>query len=421
MMQGASIARNAYWGVFLSLMVGGGEHSSTQTMAFAPPRLAHHHQHQQQHASSFTRPSASISTPSRSLQQKKKGKGQRSYMTPNDVHDALSSTFPSLSASALSITNFIAAEDDPLKYAFMFPIVTGVAITCQLAGIGGAALLSPIFLLVFPLLGPDYPLQTAASAIACALLTECFGFMSGLTGYWRRGLVDWGVAAKFWGLALPAALGGALLEPYLASQTTALRAVYATLMISLCLYLTFSEKPVELPDDCPVPADDNGTIRVKETSDGTVYTYLRPDPPTSSWKTIGATISGASLTGLLGVGIGEVILPQLVRIACVPLPVAAGTSVAVVVLTALTAAGVQFFSLATELAMQQPDLSMVQALQQVIPWDLVQFTIPGAVLGGQIAPWIASRRLLDDEKIESVVAALFGIIGVAFAAKAVVG
>jgi hypothetical protein len=43
------------------------------------------------------------------------------------------------------------------------------------------------------------------------------------------------------------------------------------------------------------------------------------------------------------------------------------------------------------------------------------------VLGGQIAPWIASRRLLDDEKIESVVAALFGIIGVAFAAKAVVG
>jgi uncharacterized membrane protein YfcA len=420
MMQGVSIARNAYWGVFLSLMLAGGEHT---TMAFAPPRLVpvhstHQHIQQQHDASSFGRSSsASISFPSRSNVQKH----QRHYMTPNDVHDTLANTFPALASSASQIQNYIASEDDPLKYAFMFPIVTCVAVTCQLAGIGGAALLSPIFLLVFPLLGPEFPLKTAASAIACALLTECFGFMSGLTGYWRRGLVDWGVAAKFWGLALPAALVGALAEPYLASQTTALRAVYATLMISLCLYLTFSEKPEELPDDCPVPDDDDGDIRVKETSDGTVYTYLKPDPPTSSWNTIAATVSGASLTGLLGVGIGEVILPQLVRIACVPLPVAAGTSVAVVVLTALTAAAVQFFSLATDLAMQNPDLSMAQALSQVIPWDLVQFTIPGAVLGGQIAPYIASRRLLDDEIIEQVVAALFGVIGVAFAAKAVVG
>jgi hypothetical protein len=62
-----------------------------------------------------------------------------------------------LAAGASQITSFIAAERIP-QYAFMF-IVTGVAITCQLAGIGGAALLSPIFLLVFPLLGPDYPLQ----------------------------------------------------------------------------------------------------------------------------------------------------------------------------------------------------------------------------------------------------------------------
>jgi hypothetical protein len=72
------------------------------------------------------------STPSRS----KKGQGQRHRMTPNDVQDALT-TFPSLAAGASQITSFI-ARNDPLKYAFMFPIVTGVAITCQLAGIGGA-------------------------------------------------------------------------------------------------------------------------------------------------------------------------------------------------------------------------------------------------------------------------------------------
>jgi len=45
------------------------------------------------------------------------------------------------------------------KYAFMFPVSTGVATTAMLTGIGGAALFTPIFLLGFPLLGDQYPLK----------------------------------------------------------------------------------------------------------------------------------------------------------------------------------------------------------------------------------------------------------------------
>ena len=62
--------------------------------------------------------------------------------------------------------------DDPTGYAFMLPAAIAVATSCQLCGIGGAALFSPIFLLVFPLLGPEYPLDSPAAAIASALLTE---------------------------------------------------------------------------------------------------------------------------------------------------------------------------------------------------------------------------------------------------------
>ena len=51
-------------------------------------------------------------------------------------------------------------------YAFMLPTATAVATCCQLAGIGGAALFSPIFLLAFPLLGPQYPLDSPAAASA---------------------------------------------------------------------------------------------------------------------------------------------------------------------------------------------------------------------------------------------------------------
>ena len=43
------------------------------------------------------------------------------------------------------------------------PVLLGVATVAMLTGIGGAALFSPIFLLGFPLLGPEYPLETATA------------------------------------------------------------------------------------------------------------------------------------------------------------------------------------------------------------------------------------------------------------------
>jgi hypothetical protein len=52
------------------------------------------------------------------------------------------------------------------KYAFMFPVSVGVATVAMLTGVGSAALFSPIFLLGFPLLGPEYHLETAGLELA---------------------------------------------------------------------------------------------------------------------------------------------------------------------------------------------------------------------------------------------------------------
>ena len=298
---------------------------------------------------------------------------------------------------------------------------TLIATCCQLAGIGGAAVLSPVFLLIFPLLGPSYPLPTAAAAIASALLTECFGFASGLSGYWRRGLVDWGIAARFIIVSIPSALIGAIAAESLSQNTTLLRGVYAALMIGLALFLTLSENPESiLEEECALPGESEDGVqdgfRRLNAADGTPYFYLQPRD--GDWKSTGVTLAGSGLTGLLGVGVGEVVLPQLIRTCCMPLPVAAGTSVAVVVLTALTAAVVQFATLAS---MVSGEGGLASGLLQVIPFSLVQFTIPGALLGGQIAPYLASRRVFSDEEIEKFAATLFGTIGLAFAVKCVMG
>jgi len=321
----------------------------------------------------------------------------------------------------------------------MFPVTILIASTCQLAGIGGAAVLSPVLLLIFPLLGPSYPLATPSAAIASALLTEAFGFASGLSGYANRGLVVWEWSIRYLLVCIPFALLGALLAAPLAGNIVLLRGLYSVLMLGLSYLLLFGEKPSAIleEEECEVPDDDNEgnlvipTIGRIQTSDGkTEYIYRKPDSWTISTFTV--TSIGALLTGLLGVGVGETVLPQLIRKSCLPLPPAAGTSVAVVVGAAVPAAIVQFAALAAMVMVSSSDggsgasftsekSGFVEGLVSVIPWSLVQFTIPGALLGGQIAPWIASKRIFKDEDIEKFAAALFGSIGIAFAIKCIQG
>ena len=82
-------------------------------------------------------------------------------------------------------------------------------------------------------------------------------------------------------------------------------------------------------------------MRTLTSKAGTVYTYPSPN------QKVAKTLVGGLLTGLLGVGIGEVVLPQLLRggkggAACVPVPVAAGTSVLTVIVSVAAASTVQW-------------------------------------------------------------------------------
>lgn len=344
----------------------------------------------------------------------------RERTTPRMLLDLPAAAAPSLAAdlSALAADASSAALADapaladPLRYAFMLPVAACVSTSCQLAGIGGAALFSPIFLLVFPALGPQFPLASPAAAIASALLTEVFGFASGLSGYARRGLVDWRTTRQFAAVSVPSALCGALCAGSVAAEPGVLREVYAALMLGLAAFLSLAPKPAALAelaaDECAV--DGEGEVRTKALPDGRVLSFRAA--PRGSAGSAGATAGGSFLTGLLGVGVGEVLLPQLVRTQCMPLPLAAGTSVATVVVTAAAAAAVQFAALA---AATGGDFAAA------VPWDLVRFTVPGVLVGGQLAPLIASRGLLDDEAVERFAAGLFAVVGCAFAAKAALG
>mmetsp|Transcript_13860 Transcript_13860/g.20781 ORF Transcript_13860/g.20781 Transcript_13860/m.20781 type:complete len:314 (-) Transcript_13860:68-1009(-) len=264
----------------------------------------------------------------------------------------------------VSIENVATAD-----YAFMLPSSIAIATACQLVGIGGAALFSPTFLLVFPLLG--CPQLDPVSAVACALITEAFGFSSGLTGYARRRLVDWQIARHELITSIPFALFGALSVETFAADPRLLRTLYCLLMFGLSIQL--------------------GTQNVSSC-----------ESHKNDIQVIATTALGATLTGLLGVGIGEVLYPRL--IAVLPADRAAGTSVAVVTFTTAAAAIVQFVEL----------VQVQGGLQDAIPWSLLSFTVPGVLIGGQVAPLLAGRVFADDD-LRRAASFVFGFVGAAFA------
>ena len=275
----------------------------------------------------------------------------------------------------------------------MFPVSICVATTAMLTGIGGAALFVPIFLIIFPLLGEQYLLDSAVAAIGVGLLTETFGFTSGFIGYNYRKLIDFFIAKTFIKIAVPTAIAGALVAHFI--NGSLLKFLYASLMVVMVWILLrpHSDPVTETEQN---EADDDTDLRQTTSRDGTVYSYRfsgRAD------RRNGTTAFGGFLCGMLGVGIGEVVMPQLVKRIRVPVPVAAGSSVSIVIVTVMSASFMHISALIAEGGIN------------AVPWHLVMYTVPGVLIGGQIGPRL--QGLVSSRSMEKGIASVFAVIGIA--------
>lgn len=113
------------------------------------------------------------------------------------------------------------------------------------------------------------------------------------------------------------------------------------------------------------------------------------------------TALGGFLTGIVSVGIGETVMPQLVRRNRMPVPVAAATSVLIVIVTVASAS---FAHVSALIAGGGPG---------AVPWNPVCWTIPGVIVGGQIGPRL--QGAIPQRRMERSIAVLFGIIGLSMA------
>ncbi len=284
----------------------------------------------------------------------------------------------------------------------MFPVCIVIASIAMLSGISGAAMLSPAIILGFPLLG--VPEIAPAAAIGMSLFTEFFGFGSGVIGYLRRGLVDLKTYKALVWIAVPvAALAGFISQEI---DPNVLKTIYGVLMFPLAVVL-WRQAAEQLrpgsrhpkPRYAPIEEQDPELTRVVDR-DGNVY----------EWRTCnrGAgrvlTAFGATMAGLVSTGIGEIEMPQLVKRCRVPLAVAAGTSILIVASTVLGASVAHIARLVGEDGID------------AVPWNLVVYTVPGAVIGGQIGARLQGS--ISPKLMERSMATLFVVIGALFLVSA---
>ncbi|MDH5018771.1 TSUP family transporter [Halobacterium rubrum] len=304
------------------------------------------------------------------------------------------------------------------NYWWLFPVFLTGATIVNTVGISGSALFVPFLIFVFPLFAE--PLE-AETLVKIGLISESFGLSSSSIAFVQYGLVDRKLALSLVAGGLPFVVGGALLSFVIPEPV-----FHALLGIALLAasYLLFradlghgdtadsdNDQPTaaadggsNLPDDpgklgpAGVRVDDDGAV-TRVDRDGDTYEYDR-----GGYLRRFANYSvGGTFQGLAGFGIGELGIISMLS-SKIPVRVAIGTNHIVVASTAIIASLVHVFGGGLVGAGHSMDLTTT-------PWNMVVWTVPATVTGGQVAPYVSAA--LDTETIKQGVGGLFAIIATA--------
>lgn len=273
-----------------------------------------------------------------------------------------------------------------LQYWFMLPISILIATVAMASGVEGATFFSPLFILAlgFP---PDV-------AIGIGLITEVFGFASGLFAYARKRLIDYRLGLSLLIATIPAALIGSFVGGSI--NPDILKVILGVGLFVVAINF------LRVPDHEDV-ANLNNAIQAKYGSEKAETSLITRDGEEIHYtvcnRTQGRLISGIGglFVGMISTGLGEMNGYFLLQRCRVPSKVSVATSVFVVAVTVLFASTAHFFQF-----MQAGS----DVLQLVL--NVVIFTIPGVIIGGQLGTIVASR--ISQRTMETAVAILFILV-----------
>ena len=274
------------------------------------------------------------------------------------------------------------------EYWFMFPVAILVATTAMASGVEGATFFTPIFLL-----GLGLPIEVA---IGTGLITEVFGFASGVYAYSRKKLIDYRLGANLLIVTVPMALLGT----WIAGRVDAdfLKVVLGMGLLGVALSFLRAPEPKEVSRmDGAVDEEYGGeqgeTCLLAADGERICYTVCNKN----EGRVIAGT--GALFIGMIATGLGELNAYFLLQRCRVPSKVSVATSVFVVAITALSAAGGHLYG-------------FIQVGGEVLATviSIVVFTVPGVIVGGQLGSLVATR--ISQHVLERALGVLFILVAV---------
>ena len=262
------------------------------------------------------------------------------------------------------------------EYWFMFPVAILVATTAMASGVEGATFFTPIFLLALGM-----PVEVA---VGTGLITEVFGFASGVFAYARRRLIDYRLGMNLLVATVPMALLGTWLAGIINGDY--LKIVLGMGLVAVAVsFLRTPGRENQERMDASIEKDYGGekgeTCLVSAADEKLCYTVCN--------KNEGRFLSGIGglFVGMIATGLGEMNAYFLLQRCRVPSKVSVATSVFVVAITALMAAGGHVYRFV------QTGGSVVTTVL-----NIVVFTVPGVIVGGQLGSFVANavpQRILE--------------------------
>lgn len=284
------------------------------------------------------------------------------------------------------VVNELKEEFVSLQYWFMFPVAVIVATVAMASGVGGATFFAPIFIL-----GLRLPPEVA---IGTGLLTEVFGFASGLVAYARKRLIDYKLGGALLAVTVPAALLGTAVAGVV--EPDFLKIALGVGLFAVAASFLRAPEHQDIQRMEAAIAEDFGTERAETcliTAEGESICY------TVCNKNEGRLIAGIGglFVGMISTGLGELNSYFLLQRCRVPSRVSVATSVFVVALTALIASSGHFVQFARQGG---------EVLDTVL--SIAIFTIPGVIIGGQLGSKMANH--IPQRSLERALGGLFVLV-----------
>jgi uncharacterized membrane protein YfcA len=277
------------------------------------------------------------------------------------------------------------------EFWFMLPVAIVFATIALGSGVEGATFFSPFFILVLGL--------EPTVAIGAGLIVEVFGFSSGLYAYVRKRLIDYRMGGTLLAVSIPAALVGTYAAHFIADDI--LKTILGVGLVAVAA--SFLRSPTEetrehLDEAAKQPSDRAERCLVTADDEKLCYTVFN--------RTEGVLTGGIGglFIGMVSTGLGEMNGYLLLQRCRVPARIAVATSVFVVAITALTASvshAAAFF--------QEGGAALTQLL------NLLVFTVPGVVIGGQIGPSVSER--IPERTLELGMGVLFLLVSLILLAE----